>query len=146
MLIEITAWFCILSSVICNTESDSLKRMSWLWRVTLRLHKALGKQQSFSSVRSILKCYLDIQSKFFQNRQGKLLWGEAVIFDYLTQLFWHFRSILFMISLKSWAEPKLVSLHSITNIFTPLHTYASSLHAGCCPSFLLKVLILLRLH
>ena len=49
------------------------------------LLKALGKQQSFSSVRSVLKCYLDVQSKFFQNRQGKLLWGEAVIFDYLTQ-------------------------------------------------------------
>lgn len=111
------AWFCVLSSVICNIESDSLKRMPWLWRVTLRHYKALGKQQSFSSVKSVLKCYLDVQSKFFQNRQGKLLWGEAVIFDYLTQLFWHFRSILFMISLKSWAEPKLASLCSITNIF-----------------------------
>lgn len=144
MLIEITAWFCILSSVICNIESDRLKRMSWLCGVTLRHYKALGKQESFSSVRPVLKCYLDIQYKFFQNRQGKLSWGKAAIFDYFIQCFWHFRSILLMISLKSWAEPRLVSLHSIGNIFPPLH--ASSLHTGCCPSFLLKVLILWSLH
>lgn len=134
------AWFCVLSNVICNIESDSLKRMPWLWRVTPGHYKALEETtELFILSRSILKCY-GRSAQVFQNRQGKLLW-EAVIFDYLTQLFWHFRSILFTeFPYNLLSRTKACLLCSITNIFTPLHTSASSLNTGCCPSFLWKSL------